>query len=71
MVSIEQAQAQFRNLNDNGAGFAPSSKDVNECKDLGRLVYAAQSDRDIAVYRDGDKVYAVGDCNGPWAVRVA
>lgn len=70
MVTIQQAQDAFRNLNDNGAGFAPSSSNVNECKDLGRLVYAAQSDRDIAVYRDGDKVYAVGDCNGPWAVRV-
>lgn len=70
MISIEQAQAQFRALNDNGAGFAPSSNDPNECKDLGRLVYAAQSDTDVAVYRDGDKVYAVGNCNGAWAVRV-
>lgn len=75
-ITIEQAQAQFRTLNNNGEGFAPESArrttPINEIPELGRLVYAAQTTSDVAVYEQPDgSVYAVADANGPWAVRVA
>lgn len=75
-ITIEQAQASFRTLNNNGEGFAPESAhrstDINEIPELGRLIYAAQTTSDVAVYEATDgAVYAVADAEGPWAVRVA
>lgn len=48
------------------------SDHIQEIDGIGTYVgsHAEQTDREIAVYRDGDSYVLVGDSHGPWAVRV-
>lgn len=60
--------------NNAGQGYAvgDDDSDINDLAEtLGLpLIERASNDRDIAVYSDGVTTIAVGDANGPWAVRI-
>lgn len=56
---------------DEGADIeAVARLDINDIDGLGRLVWRAQNDGQVAIYQDDDKVTLVGDVDGPWAARV-
>jgi prevent-host-death family protein len=63
--------------NDEGNGFAPDQTamgeepTVNELSaEFGDLVLRANTDGDVAIYRDGRDAVLVGHAHGAWCVRV-
>ena len=69
-ITKREAKQVWNQNNDNGDGFAVGEEDsnINEIEGHGTLMYAAESDSDVATYWDGEFYTIVGDANGPWAV---
>lgn len=63
---LGEADETFRRLNNAGYGFDPSDE-----MDGWTLIYRAQHNSEVSIYRDNEEAVLIGDANGPWAVRVS
>lgn len=68
---IARADQEFNQVNSCGGGLIPVDGCLqNDAPQFGELVWAAYSDRDLAIYMDETGLFtAVGDANGLCAVQ--
>jgi hypothetical protein len=69
-LSISEILNAYRNGNNAGWGFSVGEETdlIFDIAGIGELV---ARDNEIAVYQNGSELIAVGNANGPWAVRIA
>lgn len=77
-LTRRNARDLWRAGNEAGDGFAPDvavtgeQPGINELSaEFGTLVLRADTNMDVAVYNDDDRLVLVGDSHGPWCVRVS